>query len=226
MTTPRLTKAWRLKRGEATAADVTEGPLFPGYRMLLDSNVAYINDISSGAFGGAITAALYLKEFVPDDVPLAPFDMMARNNANRPDQPEGGEAQVPRADAAVDGGAAGTSRSHTRLLVDRSIVHDAHDRHTAGSWASASRWSTPMPSEAINLRGGFHAIAISMSSLLARLSRVRKSIGPSPRFEDLASQNAIGVAADFGDGFRHGVSGRHSAARSRRSPRGKCRRSR
>ena len=38
-----------------------------GYRRLLDSKVADINNVSDGAFGGAITAALYLEEFVPDD---------------------------------------------------------------------------------------------------------------------------------------------------------------
>ena len=46
---------------------------------------------------GAITAALYLKEFVPDDVPWAHFDMMAWNNTSRPGRPEGGEAQAARA---------------------------------------------------------------------------------------------------------------------------------
>ena len=72
-------------------------PLFPPYRRMLDSKVADINNVSSGAFGGSITAALYLKEFVPDDVPWAHFDMMAWNNASRPGRPEGGEAQVARA---------------------------------------------------------------------------------------------------------------------------------
>ena len=72
-------------------------PLFAGYRRMLDSKVADINNVSSGAFGGSITAALYLKEFVPDDVPWAHFDMMAWNNASRPGRPEGGEAQVARA---------------------------------------------------------------------------------------------------------------------------------
>jgi leucyl aminopeptidase len=72
-------------------------PLFAGYRRLLDSRVADINNVSPGGFGGAITAALYLKEFVPDDVPWAHFDMMGWNNINRPGRPEGGEAQAARA---------------------------------------------------------------------------------------------------------------------------------
>ena len=62
-------------------------PLFAGYRRLLDSKVADINNAPGVAFGGAITAALYLKEFVPDDVPWAHFDMMAWNNAAAPAGP-------------------------------------------------------------------------------------------------------------------------------------------
>jgi len=85
----------------ATGKDVTDPmwrmPLFRGYRRLLDSKVADINNVSAGGFGGAITAALYLQEFVPNDVPWAHFDMMAWNNSSRPGRPEGGEAQAARA---------------------------------------------------------------------------------------------------------------------------------
>ena len=42
-------------------------PLYRPYRRLLDSKVADINNVSPGGFGGAITAALYLQEFVPDE---------------------------------------------------------------------------------------------------------------------------------------------------------------
>jgi leucyl aminopeptidase len=72
-------------------------PLWRPYRRLLDSKVADINNVSGGTFGGAITAALYLQEFVPDGVPWAHFDMMAWNNTARPGRPEGGEAQAARA---------------------------------------------------------------------------------------------------------------------------------
>jgi leucyl aminopeptidase len=83
--------------GEDVADPMWRLPLFAGYRRLLDSKVADINNAPGVAFGGAITAALYLKEFVPDDVPWAHFDMMAWNNASRPGRPEGGEAQAARA---------------------------------------------------------------------------------------------------------------------------------
>ena len=83
--------------GKAVADPMWRLPLFAGYRRLLDSKVADINNAPGVAFGGAITAALYLKEFVPDDVPWAHFDMMAWNNTSRPGRPEGGEAQAARA---------------------------------------------------------------------------------------------------------------------------------
>ena len=86
-----------LAAGTAHTDPMWRLPLFPGYRRLLDSKVADINNAPGVAFGGAITAALYLQEFVPDDVPWAHFDMMAWNNASRPGRPEGGEAQAARA---------------------------------------------------------------------------------------------------------------------------------
>jgi leucyl aminopeptidase len=86
-----------LAAGKAVTDPMWRLPLFAGYRRLLDSKVADINNAPGVAFGGAITAALYLKEFVPDDVPWAHFDMMAWNNTSRPGRPEGGEAQAARA---------------------------------------------------------------------------------------------------------------------------------
>jgi leucyl aminopeptidase len=86
-----------LAAGRAVTDPMWRMPLFAGYRRLLDSKVADINNAPGVAFGGAITAALYLKEFVPDDVPWAHLDMMAWNNAGRPGRPEGGEAQAARA---------------------------------------------------------------------------------------------------------------------------------
>ena len=83
--------------GTAQSDPMWRMPLYRPYRRLLDSKVADINNVSGGTFGGAITAALYLQEFVPDDVPWAHFDMMAWNNASRPGRPEGGEAQAARA---------------------------------------------------------------------------------------------------------------------------------
>jgi leucyl aminopeptidase len=59
---------------------------------MLDSRVADINNASDSPYAGAITAALFLQEFVPPSVPWAHLDVMAWNPSSRPGRPEGGEA--------------------------------------------------------------------------------------------------------------------------------------
>ncbi len=76
-------------------------PLWQPYRRMLDSKVADINNAAGGTFAGAITAALFLKEFVPDGQSWAHFDLFAWNPAPRPGRPEGGEAMTLRAVFAV-----------------------------------------------------------------------------------------------------------------------------
>jgi leucyl aminopeptidase len=72
-------------------------PLWAPYRKLLDSKVADINNAGESPFAGAITAALFLKEFVSDGVPWAHIDLFAWNKGARPGRPEGGEAYALRA---------------------------------------------------------------------------------------------------------------------------------
>lgn len=85
------------KAGDAVEDPMWRLPLWRPYRQLLESKVADINNVSEGGFGGAITAALYLQEFVKDTTPWAHFDMMAWNVAGKPGRPAGGEAQALRA---------------------------------------------------------------------------------------------------------------------------------
>jgi leucyl aminopeptidase len=59
--------------------------------------VADIVNSSSNGYAGAITAALFLREFVPGHLPWAHFDIMAWNTRARPGRPEGGEAMGLRA---------------------------------------------------------------------------------------------------------------------------------
>lgn len=72
-------------------------PLHRPYRSALDSQIADIANSVSGPYGGAITAALFLQEFVAPDVPWIHFDMMAFNTRSRPGRPKGGEAMGIRA---------------------------------------------------------------------------------------------------------------------------------
>ncbi|MEZ5477588.1 MAG: leucyl aminopeptidase family protein [Thiolinea sp.] len=66
-------------------------PLHKPYFEKLKSNVADMTN-SGDAYGGAITAALFLNEFVPSRIPWAHFDVMAWNLRARPGRPVGGEA--------------------------------------------------------------------------------------------------------------------------------------
>lgn len=108
-----LTGAMRVALGTelpgffSTAQDVADGitqaglgiqdpvwqmPLHAPYKDMLKSEVADMTNCASGPFGGAITAALYLQEFVPSDINWCHFDVMAYNVRSLSGRPVGGEA--------------------------------------------------------------------------------------------------------------------------------------
>jgi leucyl aminopeptidase len=87
---PDLTAALKAC-GDQTADPLWNLPLHQPYRDLLNSKVADISNISSGSYGGAITAALFLQEFVKPKIPWIHIDMMAWNLRSLPGRPEGGE---------------------------------------------------------------------------------------------------------------------------------------
>ena len=72
-------------------------PLWRPYRQMIDSKIADLNNVSESPLAGAITAALYLAEFVDPGIPWAHLDVMAWNPRARPGRPEGAEAQTLRA---------------------------------------------------------------------------------------------------------------------------------
>ncbi len=112
---PGVEIAEQLVAASATEQDqVWRLPLWPGYRAEIDSKVADLKNIGNGPYGGAITAALYLNEFVEPapavegaaggadgSAAVAPpwlhLDMMAYNTGSKPGRPEGGEAMGMRA---------------------------------------------------------------------------------------------------------------------------------
>jgi leucyl aminopeptidase len=67
-------------------------PLHTPYREMLNSTIADIANSANAPFAGAITAALFLQEFVDHGVDWAHFDIMAWNRSAKPGRPEGGEA--------------------------------------------------------------------------------------------------------------------------------------
>jgi leucyl aminopeptidase len=72
-------------------------PLWPGYRKTLDSKVADLSSTGESPLHGAITAALFLAEFVDPATRWVHLDMYAWNGKTRPGRPEGGEPQAIRA---------------------------------------------------------------------------------------------------------------------------------
>ncbi len=107
-----------LAQGLAARDPLWRLPLHRPYRRLLDSQVADLNNIASGPHGGAITAALFLAEFVRPKTPWVHFDIMAWNPSSWPGRPEGGEAMGLRATygliedlAHTRGGSGGKARA-------------------------------------------------------------------------------------------------------------------
>lgn len=72
-------------------------PLWQPYRKMVDGKSADLTNSPDGGYGGAITAALFLQHFAPEDVTWAHIDLMAWNLSNKPGRPEGGEAMGMRA---------------------------------------------------------------------------------------------------------------------------------
>jgi leucyl aminopeptidase len=91
-----------LAEGLLAAAQTEEDPmwrmpLWGPYRKMIDSKIADLNNVSESPHAGAVTAALYLQEFVEPDIPWAHLDVMAWNPQSRPGRPEGAEATALRA---------------------------------------------------------------------------------------------------------------------------------
>jgi leucyl aminopeptidase len=71
-------------------------PLWHDYHVGIESDIADIVNTGRGPAGGAITAALFLEDFVPADQDWLHLDLFAWNDMARPGRPVGGEAQTLR----------------------------------------------------------------------------------------------------------------------------------
>ncbi|WP_425545058.1 leucyl aminopeptidase family protein [Caenispirillum bisanense] len=86
-----------VRHGTACGEPLWRLPLWKGYRKQLDSKVADLCNISDSPFGGAITAGLFLAEFVSPATRWVHIDMYGWNPTARPGRPVGGEAFALRA---------------------------------------------------------------------------------------------------------------------------------
>jgi len=72
-------------------------PLFEPYRQLIEPAIADLSNTGKTAFGGSLTAALFLDHFVEPGIDWFHLDIYAWNLNDRPGRPAGGEAQGLRA---------------------------------------------------------------------------------------------------------------------------------
>ena len=99
-----------LKHGKAVEDPLWRLPLHKPYRKLIDSKVADINNAGDSPFAGAITAALFLADFVDPATHWLHLDVMAWNPTARPGRPVGAEAVAIRALYALIADQAGPRR--------------------------------------------------------------------------------------------------------------------
>jgi leucyl aminopeptidase len=89
------------------AAGIAEGdqmwrlPLWNAYDEMLKSDVADMVNAPEGGFAGAVTAALFLRRFVPKGSAWAHLDVFAWRPSAKPGRPKGGEAYALRAAFAM-----------------------------------------------------------------------------------------------------------------------------
>jgi len=80
-----------LSAAKSVADPLWRMPLWAPYMEMLDSDIADTSN-SGGAFAGAVTAALFLQKFVPDNMPWVHLDTFAWRPTNKPGRPKGGDA--------------------------------------------------------------------------------------------------------------------------------------
>jgi leucyl aminopeptidase len=84
------------RHGQAEGDPMWRMPLWPGYRVRLDSKVADMNNSPEGGMAGSVTAALFLQAFVPNTKSWVHLDSFAWSDKARPGRPIGGEPLTAR----------------------------------------------------------------------------------------------------------------------------------
>ena len=72
-------------------------PFWDPYEKMIEPDTADLDNSPSGGYGGAITAALFLRRFVTKPKSYIHFDIYSWTDTNKPGLPKGGITQGPRA---------------------------------------------------------------------------------------------------------------------------------
>ena len=72
-------------------------PFWDPYEKMIEPDTADLDNAPSGGYGGAITAALFLRRFVTMPNSYIHFDIYSWSDTNKPGLPKGGITQGPRA---------------------------------------------------------------------------------------------------------------------------------
>ncbi|MEQ9112313.1 MAG: leucyl aminopeptidase family protein [Rhodospirillaceae bacterium] len=86
-----------MEAGTRTHDPMWQLPLWSNYQRLIESKIADVSNSGESGLAGAITAALFLKTFVKDDVAWVHLDLFGWNPDDKPGRPAGGEAYAQRA---------------------------------------------------------------------------------------------------------------------------------
>ena len=90
-----------LAAGTEVTDPVWRMPLWDGYDDMLKSDIADLANAAESPHAGAVTAALFLRRFVPEGTPWAHLDTFAWAPAAKPGRPKGGAALGLRAAFAL-----------------------------------------------------------------------------------------------------------------------------
>ena len=80
------------RAGKAANDPLWRMPIWDAYDDMLKSDVADMANAAGSPMAGAVVAAMFLKRFVPKDVPWAHFDTYAWRDKGKPGRPKGGDA--------------------------------------------------------------------------------------------------------------------------------------
>jgi len=80
------------KAGKTATDPLWRMPIWDAYDEMLKSDIADMANAAGSPMAGAVVAAMFLKKFVPKDVPWAHFDTYAWRDKGKPGRPKGGEA--------------------------------------------------------------------------------------------------------------------------------------